>query len=39
MVMSYRGVEAPKMEKMQSVSVADYMARKLITFKPDQPHV
>ncbi len=37
MVMSYRGVEAPKTEEAQSVSVSDYMARKLITFRPDQP--
>lgn len=37
MVMSYRGAEAPKATEVQSVSVADYMARKLITFKPDQP--
>ncbi|MEP5612969.1 MAG: CBS domain-containing protein [Cyclobacteriaceae bacterium] len=35
--MSYRGAEAPKVEVVQSVSVSDYMARKLITFKPDQP--
>lgn len=37
MVMSYKGAEAPKKDQTQSVSVADYMARKLITFKPDQP--
>ena len=37
MVMSYRGVEAPKVEKTQSMSVSDYMARKLFTFKPEQP--
>ena len=34
--MSYRGAEAPKTIEQQSVSVSDYMARKLITFKPDQ---
>ncbi len=37
MVMSYRGVEAPKVEESQSVKVKDYMARKLITFSPEQP--
>ena len=37
MVMSYRGAEAPKVEVTQSISVSDYMARKLITFKPEQP--
>ena len=37
MVMSYRGVEAPKTIEPQSVNVEDYMARKLITFKPEQP--
>ena len=35
MVMSYKGAVAPKEEESQSVSVADYMARKLITFKPE----
>ena len=35
--MSYRGAEAPKVEESQSVKVQDYMARKLITFSPDQP--
>ncbi|MEQ9403134.1 MAG: CBS domain-containing protein [Cyclobacteriaceae bacterium] len=34
--MSYRGAEAPKTTVTQSVSVSDYMAKKLITFKPDQ---
>ena len=36
MVMSYRGAEAPKTIEPQSVKVEDYMARKLITFKPEQ---
>ncbi len=36
MVMNYRGAEAPKMVENQSVLVIDYMARKLITFSPDQ---
>ncbi|MEO9871745.1 CBS domain-containing protein [Ekhidna sp.] len=35
--MSYRGAEAPKTVSPQSVKVEDYMARKLITFSPDQP--
>ncbi|MEO9485973.1 MAG: CBS domain-containing protein [Ekhidna sp.] len=37
MVMSYRGAEAPKSREPQAIKVEDYMARKLITFKPDQP--
>lgn len=37
MVMSYRGAEAPKTSDSQSLLVEDYMARKLITFHPDQP--
>ena len=37
MVMSYRGAEAPKTTESQSLRVEDYMARKLITFNPDQP--
>lgn len=37
MVMSYRGAAAPKTEETQSMAVSDYMARKLITFKPEQP--
>ena len=37
MVMSYRGAEAPKTEENQSIKVSDYMAKKLVTFKPDQP--
>lgn len=37
MVMSYRGAEAPKIQESQALKVEDYMARKLITFKPDQP--
>ncbi|MBC6400218.1 MAG: CBS domain-containing protein [Ekhidna sp.] len=37
MVMNYRGVEAPKIAAPQSLKVADYMARKLVTFNPDQP--
>ena len=37
MVMSYKGAEAPKVEESQSVKVEDYMARKLVTFRPDQP--
>ena len=37
MVMSYRGVEAPKTVIPQSLKVEDYMATKLITFNPDQP--
>ena len=37
MVMSYRGAEAPKPREEQALKVEDYMARKLITFKPDQP--
>ncbi len=36
MVMSYRGSAAPVVEESQLVSVGDYMARKLITFRPDQ---
>ncbi|MEP0986624.1 CBS domain-containing protein [Ekhidna sp.] len=35
--MSYRGAEAPKTQETQALKVEDYMARKLITFKPDQP--
>ncbi|WP_462251980.1 CBS domain-containing protein [Ekhidna sp.] len=35
--MSYRGAEAPKPQETQALKVEDYMARKLITFKPDQP--
>ncbi|MEP1035022.1 CBS domain-containing protein [Ekhidna sp.] len=35
--MSYRGAEAPKIQAPQALKVEDYMARKLITFKPDQP--
>ncbi|NQZ75353.1 MAG: CBS domain-containing protein [Ekhidna sp.] len=37
MVMSYRGAEAPKPQEVQAITVEDYMARKLITFSPDQP--
>lgn len=37
MVMSYKGAEAPKSEIVPSIKVEDYMATKLITFKPDQP--
>ena len=37
MVMSYKGAEAPKVQEQQSLKVEDYMARKLLTFKPDQP--
>ena len=37
MVMSYKGATVPKEEVSQSVSVSDYMARRLITFRPDQP--
>ncbi|MEO1254802.1 MAG: CBS domain-containing protein [Bacteroidota bacterium] len=36
MVMSYKGAEAPKIKESQSIKVEDYMARKLITFKPHQ---
>ncbi len=36
MVISYRGVEAPKIVESQAVSVSDYMARQLVTFTPDQ---
>lgn len=36
MVMSYRGVAVPKAEEAQSIQVSDYMAVKLITFKPYQ---
>ncbi len=36
MVMSYRGAEAPKPQETQALKVEDYMARKLITFRPDQ---
>lgn len=37
MVMSYQGVrQAPKKESQQ-VQVKDYMTKKLITFRPDQP--
>lgn len=35
--MSYRGAEAPKTVEPQAVTVGDYMAKRLITFKPDQP--
>ncbi len=34
--MNYRGVEAPKIEESQPITVQDYMAKKLITFSPDQ---
>ncbi|MEQ9467622.1 MAG: CBS domain-containing protein [Ekhidna sp.] len=34
--MSYRGAEAPKTQESQALKVEDYMARKLITFRPDQ---
>ena len=34
--MSYRGAEAPKPAEGQAVRVVDYMAKKLITFSPDQ---
>lgn len=37
MVMSYRGAEAPKTTEPQALTVEDYMARKLITFRPNQP--
>ncbi len=37
MVMNYRGAEAPKTEESQAISVENYMAKRLITFKPDQP--
>ena len=37
MVMSYKGAEAPKVEESQSVTVEDFMARKLVTFHPGQP--
>lgn len=37
MVMSYKGAEAPKIEEPQSLKVEDYMARKLVTFHPEQP--
>jgi len=37
MVMSYRGAEAPKVVESQSIKVEDYMAKKLVTFNPDQP--
>ena len=37
MVMSYKGAAAPKVEESQLVKVQDYMARKLITFSPNQP--
>lgn len=37
MVKSYRGVQIQKEQvKSQSVSVGDYMSKKLITFKPEQ---
>ncbi len=36
MVMSYKGAEAPKTKEPQALKVENYMARKLITFKPDQ---
>ena len=37
MVKSYRGVQIQKEPvKSQSVSVGDYMSKKLITFKPEQ---
>ena len=37
MVMSYRGVEAPKTVVPQSILVEDYMAKRLVTFHPEQP--
>lgn len=37
MVMSYRGAEAPKPQESQALKVEDYMARKLVTFSPEQP--
>lgn len=37
MVMSYKGAEAPKTQESQSLKVEDYMARKLVTFSPEQP--
>ncbi len=38
MVKSYRGVQmAPETAPAPSVSVSDYMSRKLITFSPEQP--
>ncbi|MDE0472042.1 MAG: CBS domain-containing protein [Ekhidna sp.] len=30
-------VEAPKIAEPQSLKVEDYMAKKLVTFNPDQP--
>lgn len=36
MVMSYKGAKVPKIVKTPSVLVKDYMARRLITFKPYQ---
>jgi len=35
--MSYKGAEAPKVQESQALMVQDYMARKLITFSPNQP--
>lgn len=37
MVMSYRGAEMPKTSVSFTLKIEDYMARKLITFHPDQP--
>lgn len=37
MVMSYQGVRQAPEKKTQNVQVKDYMTRKLITFRPDQP--
>ena len=36
MVMNYKGAEAPKTVEPQSISVKDYMAKRLITFRPEQ---
>ncbi len=37
MVMSYQGARQIPVKETQNVQVKDYMTKKLITFKPDQP--
>lgn len=37
MVMSYQGVRQTPEKETQNVQVRDYMTKKLITFRPDQP--
>lgn len=37
MVMSYKGATAPKVETKLQLQVKDYMAKRLITFRENQP--